>query len=321
MENSSQFKQLKITSQTLAPTFFQPLFLVLWVAGLTLFSLWLSFSSSYLLWGIGQLLLAISMLQWFMLLHETGHKTLFKKGMINRRIGHVASLFCGIPFHSWQMIHHQHHKWAGWQDIDPTTEQVVPRKLRSFERNIINFCWKLYLPVFSILYRFNNYWNLPRLFRLFPRKKMKIKHTINMTLLLLSYILASLYLGPVLFLKIFGLSFFLHMIFSDPILLSQHSHIPQHLSSGSKVQPFLPETQDVFTRSIVFPKWISRTILFNFDAHEIHHMFPKVPGYLLPKLNFTGDNQVSWIRWLKESKKIPADVLLFQNRNETGYDF
>lgn len=208
MENSSQFKQLQITSQTLAPTFFQPFFLVLWVAGLTLFSLWLSFSSSYLLWGIGQLLLAISMLQWFMLLHETGHKTLFKKGMINRRIGHVASLFCGIPFHSWQMIHHQHHKWAGWQDIDPTTEQVVPRKLRSFERNIINFCWKLYLPVFSILYRFNNYWNLPRLLRLFPRKKMKIKHTINMTVLLLSYILTSLYLGPVLFLKIFGLSFF-----------------------------------------------------------------------------------------------------------------
>ena len=127
MENSSQYKQLQITSQTLAPTFFQPLFLVLWVSGLTLFSLWLSFSSSYLLWGIGQLLLAISMLQWFMLLHETGHKTLFKSGTVNRRIGHVASVFSGIPFHSWQMIHHQHHKWAGWQDIDPTTEQVVPR--------------------------------------------------------------------------------------------------------------------------------------------------------------------------------------------------
>ena len=261
------------------------------------------------------------MLQWFVLLHETGHNTLFPNTRANLVIGHISGFFSVLPFHSWQRIHSQHHKWTGWQDLDPTTKQVVPRKLNLLEKKLMNFCWKFYLPLFSILYRINNYWNLPRLFQLFTRNKLKVKMAFNVLIMFLLYVLLVFVLGPGVFFRLFGLSFFMHLVLSDPILISQHTHVTQNLSGEKDVKPFYPEEQAIFTRSLIFPKWISDFILFNFDAHEIHHMFPTVPGYLLSQLPFFSNNQINWIKWLKESKQVPAHILLFKNRRDTGYDF
>src|SRR5262249_54446836 len=41
-------------------------------------ALWLSSRHSPLMWAAGQLLLALSLVQWFAVLHECGHETLFR---------------------------------------------------------------------------------------------------------------------------------------------------------------------------------------------------------------------------------------------------
>ena len=66
-------------------------------------------------------------------------------------------------------VHGRHHKWTGWQDLDPTTESLVPRPLAAVRAALVNLCWRLWIPLFSTLYRFENYWSPRRLATHLPR--------------------------------------------------------------------------------------------------------------------------------------------------------
>ena len=68
----------------------------------------LAILGGWIAWIAGQALLAIAFLQWFALLHESGHRTLFASRGANRLSGHLASVFAVIPFHSWSRIHARH---------------------------------------------------------------------------------------------------------------------------------------------------------------------------------------------------------------------
>ena len=41
--------------------------------------------------------------------------------------------------------------------LDPTTESLVPRPRGRAERALLNVCWRLWIPIFSIIYRATNY--------------------------------------------------------------------------------------------------------------------------------------------------------------------
>jgi len=47
---------------------------------------------------------------------------------------------------------------------------------------------------------------------------------------------------------------------------------------------------------------------------------PFVPGYQLHRITYAPENEVGWWRWVRGAKKLRGDVLLFQNRLESGYD-
>ena len=114
-------------------------------------------------WLIGQLLFALAFLEWFFILHEAGHRTLFRRRLPNLLVGTIAGVFALIPFSAWRHIHARHHVWTGWQDMDATTATLVPRPLARWERMVINFAWRTGLPLFSVLYRVQNYWSPHRL--------------------------------------------------------------------------------------------------------------------------------------------------------------
>ena len=79
-------------------------------------------------------MLAVAFVQWFVILHECGHDTLFRTRTWNRVAGSVAGFFALIPFACWTRVHSRHHRWTGWQDLDPTTEALVPRNRGRVER-------------------------------------------------------------------------------------------------------------------------------------------------------------------------------------------
>lgn len=294
-----------------------------WVAGqclaLTALALVLSAQPQWALWLWGQALLAIAMVQWFALLHECGHETLFRTKRHHVPLGYVAAFFSLIPFYNWKRVHGRHHKWTGWQDVDPTTAALVPRPLGLAERLLVNVCWKFWIPLFSVLYRVNNFWNWPRLRDLFANPAERRRLAIDMLGLLGAYALVIVALGPAMVLRLFGLALLATLVVEDMLLLSQHTHVPQNVSHGDPVRPFPAIEQEVFTRSLVFPRWLS-AMLLHIDAHELHHMYPFVPGYRLSAISYETENEIECWTWIRRARALPGEVFLFQNRLETGAD-
>ncbi|HVF40753.1 MAG TPA: fatty acid desaturase [Gemmatimonadaceae bacterium] len=286
---------------------------------LTLVGLFFSVQPTWTLWLVGQVLLTIAFVQWFALLHECGHETLFRTKRFHIPLGYVAAFFSLIPFHNWKRVHARHHKWTGWQDVDPTTASLVPRPLGRAERLIVNVCWKFWIPLFSVLYRLNNFWNWPRLKELFVNpadRRQLAAHTIGF---LAAYAALIAIAGPATLLRAVGLALLATLVIEDMLLLSQHTHVPQNVSNGNPVRPFPAIEQEVFTRSLVFPRWLS-TLLLHIDAHELHHMYPFVPGYKLNAITYKTENEIGCWTWIRRARALPGEVFLFQNRLETGAD-
>ena len=291
-----------------------------WALVSTTLGWWLATRSAIVPWATGQVVLGAAFLQWFTLLHECGHGTLFRARQLNTAAGHLAGFFALIPFRCWRLIHARHHKWTGWQDIDPTTAALVPRPLGGVERGVINVCWRYWIPLFSVLYRLTNFWNLPRLRRLFRSKPgAEGALTIDTVAMGVAYITLLIVAGPAALIRTAGLALVLAFVVEDILLLSQHTHMPMGLSHGREVEPYGALAQEPFTRSLRLPRWLSRMLL-HFDAHELHHMFQAVPGYRLRQLRHAPQNEVSWREWVPAARAVPGEVFLFQNRNQSGLD-
>jgi acyl-lipid omega-6 desaturase (Delta-12 desaturase) len=289
------------------------------VTAATSSALWLSARPGWLPWLAGQTILAVALVQWFAVLHECGHRTMFRTRRLNTIVGSVAGVLTMIPFRSWVRVHGRHHKWTGWQDIDPTTAALVPRPLGRGEKLLVDTCWRLWIPLFSVLYRVENYWNRRRLHALFPSPKDRAAIDRGIAIHLAASVVVAAAVGPGRLLILIGLGVFLSLIAEDLLLLSQHTHVPQHISGGRDVLPVPPIEQDVYTRSLRLPSWAS-ALLLHFDAHGLHHMYPFVPGYHLRRIPYTPSHEVGWWTWLRHSKRMEGSVLLFQNRRDTGFE-
>ena len=287
--------------------------------GGTTLGLFMSFVGGLGMWIAGQILLAFMLVQWFVILHECGHDTLFRTRRYHAVAGRLAAAFSLIPYHCWTRVHGRHHKWTGWQDLDPTTESLVPRPLGRAERAVVNTCWRLWIPLFSILYRVSNYWHLPRLFRMFPKSSDRRAMVQDVVLLVALYAGLTLWIGPATMARATALATILSLMLEDLLLLSQHTHVPSNVSHGESVKPFPAMEQEPFTRSLRLPRAASAFVL-HFDAHELHHMYPFVPGYHLRRIPYSPQNEIGWWHWVSHAKRLPGDVLLFQNRLDTGWD-
>src|SRR5215203_1123981 len=173
---------------------------------LTVAGVGLSLQSNWFVWLLGQAVLAPTMIQWFALLHECGHGTLFRTKTLHAPVGRVAAFFSIIPFYCWKRVHGRHHKWTGWQDLDPTTVALVPRKLGRGERILMNVCWRYWIPLFATLYRINNFWNLPRLRSMFPKREDRRHMAISAMTFLLAYVVVAIIVGPWTLLRVIGLA-------------------------------------------------------------------------------------------------------------------
>ena len=292
---------------------------ILAAVGATALALALSMRPELWLWLAGQVILAVALVQWFAILHECGHETLFRSRRIHGVIGQVAGFFSLIPFYNWKRVHGRHHKWTGWQDVDPTTATLVPRELSRAERVLVNVCWRFWIPLFSVLYRINNFWNWPRLRSLFEKSEDRRRLAASSIALVVVYAAVVALVGPGALLRLIGLGVLLSLVAEDLLLLSQHTHIPQRLSHGEPVRPFPTIEQEVFTRSLVFPRWLS-ALLLHIDAHELHHMYPFVPGYRLGVIVYETENEIGVWTWVRRARAMPGELFLFHNRLETGAD-
>jgi acyl-lipid omega-6 desaturase (Delta-12 desaturase) len=257
------------------------------------------------------------MLQWFFIEHDLGHHGFLPFQPASIFFGHIASLFCLLPFHPWQQVHHAHHKWTGWREKDPTIPEITFEQLSKTQIRLINFCWKYWVPIFAISFALQTFWNLKRLKRLFPDTKSRIRHAFSVFFILFIFLGLVAYFGAVFF-KIWLLAIFIFFFISDPILLSQHTHLDYHDIELTPLKPVRYIEQPIFCRSVVFPKWVEKYILYNTSKHGLHHQYPWVAFYDLPKWKDPEENYIHWREWLRIAKQMPGHEMIFHSTKHTG---
>lgn len=283
-------------------------FIIVVMSALTLGAMYLSLTNTGIIWFVSQIFLGLFILQWFFLIHDLGHGHFFSNPKVNKLVGLYASFYVMLPFFSWKYIHRHHHLWTGWKDKDPTMTIIVKDKMPGWQKAVMNICWKLWIPIFSLSFSLSNFWNIPKLTKLFPEKRMHFIFSI--LFVILSHLALILVLGLSSYIRFWGFAYLFFFIVSDPLLLSQHAGIPQYLSGEKNVSQFHMRDQDDFTRSLIFPKWARKYFFFGFNNHGVHHLYPTLPCYHLVELEYQGKNDIHWYEWLKTAKRTPAVDLL-----------
>ena len=268
------------------------------------------FSTIPLYIGLGQICGVIFLSQIFILQHEFGHNSLFKDSKLNSIGGHISSFFTLIPFFNWKLIHDLHHKWTGFRDKDPTTEKTFKSLLPQKTQKIVNFCWKWNIPVFTFGYRFGIYWSDDKLKRFLSRENYKRAKLYIIIYCAFYGLLIMLF--PLVILKAFP-ALILSFILTDIISLSQHSHIQMKHSQGEDVSPLKYKDQAQYTRSLIASEWFSKYIMFNFNRHIEHHMYPGLPCYHLDKIDATEGVQFEMSKWVVAAKSLNGTDFIFSS--------
>lgn len=285
---------------------------------ITGFAISLSIQSEWYLWLLGQVLLSIAMVQWFFLLHDFGHGSYFKQTWLNDILGLFASIFSLLPYYPWVLIHNAHHKWTGWREFDPTIPEKRFEELTPFQIKLVDFCWKYWIPIFAFSYTTQTFYRISFLKKLFPSKKEVNKIRLGVWLIAIAHIAMFVFMGWALYLKIWLLAFILYLSISDPMLLSQHTHLDYHDIDTDPVKPVRHLHQSFFSRSVVYPLWVEKYLLYFSNRHGLHHQFPWIPTYQLGRMENPEENRISWLEWLKIAKAMPGHLLIFRSYKHTG---
>lgn len=236
-------------------------------------------------WSIGywtlQLLGGASLFRWFVILHECGHKSLFNKVWMNSVAGHLASVFCLIPYFGWRNIHNLHHRWVGVIDKDPTQKHLLKlHQAGDVQNALFRFVWKFWLPVPFAKFLFEVFWGYPIVQHSHGDKRNTRLGWFSNLVCAAPHILAA---------AVFGLTtwaaFFLPMLLVFYFII-ENMNLPQH----SELFPYLSDThpdpiplsqQDTITRSTHLPDWLSIVLALNFNRHTEHHLYMAAPWYSL----------------------------------------
>jgi omega-6 fatty acid desaturase (delta-12 desaturase) len=270
-----------------------------------------------LVWLLSQLALGLLFFQWFVLMHSCGHRALFASRRLNDCFGHLASMFCLVPYSSWRYVHAKHHRWVGWMDKDPTTRGLAEPLPPVYVQRVLNFCWKFWIPIFSIVFGVGGFWNLKGVATVAPSPRQR-RRALFSVLILVTVYAAVIAIARQRFLEVWAVAFLCFLTIGDPVLLSQHVHLPLRKTDGDKVRPFTQANQDHYTRTIILPGWVAKWVFFHFTTHGVHHAYPHIAHYDIGRVPFSSSHAIRWSTWLLAAKRMPAMRLLYESSEETG---
>ncbi|MDP2311974.1 MAG: fatty acid desaturase [Pseudomonadota bacterium] len=258
--------------------------------------------------ALAQVALAFVILRHFCMMHELSHGSLLDGRRANDLAGEYASLVCLTPYWGWKRIHVEHHTWAGWRDRDPTEQDSDLSKLQPWERFLANWAWRLSVPIIGASFCLRTFWNLPRLFRLFPDTPRR-RFLGSVALLVAVHGTAIVFFGE-LYLTCYVPGLVMFLVMADPLMISQHVGVPIYETEGREVRPFRVTEQERFARTLVFPRWFARHVLLGFNYHSHHHARPTVAGHLFSDMPFPATVEENWLAWLVRAKTTPLGTLL-----------
>lgn len=286
---------------------------------LALLGSFLIMSEGLFYFWLGEVILSFFFLQTFILLHECGHLSFFKTRALNIYFGHLFGFLSFIPFYTWQQMHNLHHRWTGWRDKDPTTESTITPGKSIVKNAIVNIAWWLFIPVFFLSYKISNYWNLMKIKRFLKASQYKQAVT-QVILYLVVYAVLAYFFYSFIWLYILP-AFLLSLVWKELVIMTQHSHVEMPVSDEKNVKPILSLDQVQFTRSFYLNSFLSKYFLFNFNLHEAHHAYPRLPAYKLDQVNLDIPKDPRFFLWVRKAKSMKGVDYIFKTSKETGKVF
>lgn len=229
-------------------------------------------------------ILGISMFRNFALLHDAGHRALFRSERANDLAGYLLSPLCMLPYTEWRTLHLLHHKWVGVIDKDPTQKGLLSLpEYKTLKRGAFRLVWWLCLPIPSIQMITKVFWFEP--FRNYARgeKYKAAQGIVSMFICLLPHILFVLWLGMAPYLMFAVPVIIMFFFWFEFINFTHHSGIFPY-TSETHPNPIPLHEQDAVSRTSAFSKWVSIALAYNFNFHTEHHYFPRVPWHNLPRV-------------------------------------
>jgi omega-3 fatty acid desaturase (delta-15 desaturase) len=222
-----------------------------------------------------QFLVAVVCFHSFALLHECGHGSATRWRWLNVAIGHLASIFCFIPFYSWKYIHQQHHTWAGHLESDP-----VLKSLRSFRDQgtpaLARMGWRSWIPVGALLQHVV-YLSYPlQMGRAGERTRARLIHcSVSSLVIVAAYAAIYRFAPQIARPHSWALGVGLYLVAEELV------NLPHHVGMPTSTIKLAAWEQHRVTRSCYYPAGLSELFVLNFNFHVEHHLFPSLPWYRL----------------------------------------
>lgn len=262
-------------------------------------------------------LIAVVCFRAFSAMHEATHGALDKNRRLNDVLGVLWGAICFLPYAQWRTGHLEHHLWAGNIERDPVMKLCIYVRRGGKLPVIVEWAWKVWVPVLSILQQSVFWYNCALLVRKSP------------TVLNVASVLAPLFLWTGAMIG-FGLNATLLALLPGIVgylVLIEIVNFPHHLELPQKEGKtrLAPMHQFEIARSCSYPRWFERWVLLNFNYHVEHHLFPTLPwgelrathlilkAELGSKYNF--EPGFTWI--IRNRHRKLADVLYSPNQIET----
>jgi len=219
-----------------------------------------------------QVVLAIGFFQAFAILHECGHGSFSRNLVVDTVVGHVASLFCFIPFQSWKYIHQQHHVWAGHFEMDPGVRGLHLWRASGRVPLVARLAWRSWLPIVALM-QIANFWSYPLRMKGPGQGRRRLRCALSVMVLFagLAGLGAAVVLSGIVF-RI-GLAVGLYLFVTELVNLPHHADFPTH------ARKLALREQAAIARSCAYPPVVSELLMLNFNFHLEHHMLPQLPWY------------------------------------------
>lgn len=248
----------------------------------------------YWLWPLSWLITGFALTGVFVLGHDCGHYSMFRRKWISTVLGHICFGPSIYPFYAWKYAHDAHHKYTnqlnpGHDFYDENTwllETVVEFNDRNIKVPLPRWLYwltRVVLPIGSLLYLVKFLFQ-PKILRPAHRKKVFLSYAY------LAFFVPSFTAG-LYFATGESLTGILHFWVVPTVFLQiwmvSYTYL-QHTASDAKF--YSPEEWTPFrgraigTLNVLFPRWISFFHL-NIDVHIPHHLSPNIPCYYLREAN------------------------------------
>ncbi|KAL6204411.1 hypothetical protein ACLB2K_021679 [Fragaria x ananassa] len=255
----------------------------------------------------------------FVLGHDCGHGSFSDSRLLNNVVGHFLHSAILVPYNGWRISHRTHHQNHGHVENDeswvPLTEKIytsLDESTRKFRFRVPYpiFAYPFYLSLMCFLYWIDLQWTRspgkqgshfnPYSDLFAPNERNDIiTSTVCWTVMLAFLVCLSVIVGPVQVLKIYGVPYWIFVMWLDMVTYLHHHGYDEHKLPWyrGKEWSYLRGGLTTVDRDY----GLINNIHHDIGTHVIHHLFPQIPHYHLVEATRSAKHVLG--KYYREPKK------------------